>query len=116
MVKVHDLSVLLVIALHLDLLSYKARVTANLTQGQKLPGTEFGWLKKHFSDNKHNRNNGILQATRKYNRSRGLPVDTPVFASPHQYANCLLQVEVNEEGEVVYRGANDSAWEKIIRK
>ena len=114
---VHNLSVLLVVALELDLLSYQARAKANLTQlGRQLPRTRFGWLKEHYSNTIINRNNDIIQAIQTFNRSRGFPVDTTVFKGANQYARCLCQIEVNEGGEVVYRGANDTVWSKILRK
>ena len=86
-VNVQNLSLLLVVALELDLLSYRARCTANLVRetGSQIPRTRLGWLTAHFKDTASSRNNGISQAISKFNRTRGVPVDTVVFKNQNEY-------------------------------
>ena len=116
MVQVQHLSLGLILTLQLDLISFKARALKNLGAGQQVPRTQHGWLRKHYSETIQNRKNDISEAIQKFNRSRGQPLDTPVFTNATQYARCLSQVEVNEANSVVYCGANNSVWRKKLRR
>ena len=115
MVKVCSLSILLLIALELDLVSFQARFAADvLNQGEQIPRTRYGWLKRHYGDVAHQRNSPLTKSTQEFNRSRGLPVDTCVFANANQYARCLCQIEIID-GKAVYLPASDPIWEKTMR-
>ena len=115
MVRVSSLSILLLIALELDLLSFQARWSAHaMKQGEQLPRTRYGWLLRHYEDMAQQRNSPLTKSMQDFNRSRGLPVDTCVFANANQYARCLCQIEIID-GKAVYLPASDPIWEKTMR-
>ena len=119
MVQVHKLRASLTLALLRDLQSYKTRCKEDcrLNAGDQLPRTDFGWLISHFKNTAvRRRNNGIETAIKQYNRSRGNPIDDKVFKDANQYAKCLVQVEINQDGEVVYKGAADRIWNSKLGK
>ena len=111
MVLVHSLSSILVVALELDLLAYQARRKADdMRASCQLPRSRLGWLKSHYQDTVKKRSNAIVQAIQNFNRERGVPVDTVLFKNANAYAHCLAPIDINDAGEVVYRGAQDSVW------
>ena len=116
-VNIHNLDAVTVVALELDLLAYQARCRADLlrqgSQTSYVPRTRFGWLLAHFKDAANSRNNAISKATANFNRRRGVPVDSVLFKSPNQYAKCLASIELNDAGEIMYRGASDHVWKQI---
>ena len=118
MVQAHKLSASIILTLLRDLQSYKNRCKEpdNIDVGAHLPRTDLGWLISHFKDAEHKRNSVIAAAIKQYNRSRGNPVDEQIFKTANQYANCLVQLEINQNGEVVYKGAADSIWNSHLKK
>ena len=118
MVRPHDLSATLIVRLGLDLLSYQARRRAQkLRPGEQFPRTRYGWLLSHYTDTIKIRNNAIVKALEDFSRNRGQPVgvNTNLFKNAKSYAKCLATIDVNDEGEIVYRGAHDSVWKRVGR-
>ena len=116
MVRPHELSAMLVVRLGLDLLSYQAkRRSQKLSPGEQLPRTRFSWFLSHYNDTIRGRNNAIIKAVEDFNRSRGQPIGLNVFKNAKQYAKCLATTDINDDGEVVYRGAHDPVWKQVGR-
>ena len=118
MVKIHQLSAEFILALDIDLVTFKktCKLPGKFVAGSQLPRTRWGWLMAHYQDCTNKRNDAIKKASQQFNRTRGVPIDTVVFKSPTQYARCLSAIAVNADGEVVYRGANDRIWKTKLRK
>ena len=115
MVLIHDLSGKLVALLEQDLNKYKQeteRIT--LETGRQLPRTRFGWLLSHYNFVASRRNNAIGRAIEEFNRQRGLPTGHVVFKNARSYARCMSPIEVDVDGHVVYRSANDPIWGNML--
>ena len=118
MAHVYELSATLVTSLlqHFQQYQKKFRETiGSRPVGFNIPRSRTRWLELHYKENMMSRHGAIKQAVSEYNRTRGKPVQTTVFKNAKQYAKCLSQLEVDDSGNVVYRGTRDAVWKTLRR-